>query len=66
MRDSRNYQMTSHFVSTVLMAATLQFKRQPSSSFNSRFWVYYNVKRSWNYEFLKKPVESSLRVCSML
>jgi len=24
MWDSRNYQMTSHFVSTVIMAATLQ------------------------------------------
>jgi len=24
-------------------AATLQFKRQPLSSFNSRFWVYYEV-----------------------
>jgi len=44
MWDSRNHQMTSHFVSTVFMAATLQFKRLPSSSFNSRFWVYYDVK----------------------
>jgi len=26
--DSRNYQITSHFVSTVIIAATLQFKRQ--------------------------------------
>jgi len=54
MWDSRNYQMTSHFVSTVFMAVTrtLQFKRQPSTSFNSRFWVYYDVKQSSNYEFL--------------
>jgi len=44
--DSRNYQITSHFVSTVIMAATFQFKRQPSSSFSSRFWVYYEVKYS--------------------
>jgi len=52
MWDSRNYEMTSHFVSVVFMAATLQFNRQPSSSFNSRFWVYYYVKQSSNYEFL--------------
>jgi len=37
MLDSRNYQMTSHFVSTVFMTATLQFKRQLSFSFISRF-----------------------------
>jgi len=37
-----------------------------SSSFNSRFWVYYEVKQSSNYEFVKKPVESCLNVCSML
>jgi len=58
--------MTSHFVSIVIMATTLQFKRQWSSSFNSRFWVYYEFKQSSNYEFVKKPIESSLSVCSML
>jgi len=58
--DSRNYQMMSYFVPTVIMAATLQFKRQPLSSFNTRFWVYYEVKQSSNYEFVKQPVESSL------
>jgi len=64
--ESRNYQITSYFVLTVIMAGTLQFKRHPSSSFNSRFWVYYEVKQSSNYEFVKKPIESSLGVCSML
>jgi len=29
-----------------------------------RFWVYYDVQIS--FEFVKRPVESSLRVCSML
>jgi len=28
------------------MAGTLQFKRHQSSSFNSRFWVYDEVKRT--------------------
>jgi len=56
--ESRNYQMTSHFFPTVFMAATLQFKRHPSSSFNSSFWVYFDVKQSSNYEFVKKPVKS--------
>jgi len=37
------------------MADTLQFKRDPSSSFNSKFSVYYEVKQSANYEFFKKP-----------
>jgi len=32
--DSRNYQLSSYFVSTVIMAGTLQFKRHPSSSFS--------------------------------
>jgi len=36
--ESRNYQIMSYFVPTVVM---LQSKRHPSSSFNSRFWVYY-------------------------
>jgi len=58
--DSRNYQMTLYFVPTVIMASTLQFKRQSSSSFNSRFWVYYEIKQSSNYEFVKNPVDSSL------
>jgi len=31
-----------------------------SSSFNSRFWVYYEVNSQSLYEFVKKPVESSL------
>jgi len=44
--DSRNYQITSYFVPTVIKAGTLQFKRHPSSSFNSRFWVDYEVKQS--------------------
>jgi len=35
-------------------------------TYNSRFWVYYEVKQSSNYEFIKKSVESSLSVCSML
>jgi len=42
--ESRNYQITSYFVPMVIMAGTLQFKRHPSSSFNSRFLVYYEVK----------------------
>jgi len=46
--------------------ATPQFKRHPFSSFNSRFWVYYEFKQFSNYEFVKKPVESSLNVCYML
>jgi len=37
--DSRNYQIASHFVPKDIMAGTLQFKRHPSSSFNSRFWL---------------------------
>jgi len=53
--DSRNYQMTPYIVPTVIMAATLQFKREASSSFNSRFLVYYEVKQSSNYAFVKKP-----------
>jgi len=66
MWESRNYKITSYFVPTVIVAATLQFKRHPSSSFNSRCRVYYEVKQSSNYEFVKKPVESSLSVCSVL
>jgi len=58
--ESRNYQITSCLVHTVIMAGTIQFKRHPSSSFNSRFWDYYEVKQSSNYEFVKNPVESSL------
>jgi len=34
----------SNDVTFCFPAATLQFQRQPSSSFNSRFWVYYEVK----------------------
>jgi len=53
--QSRNSQMTSYFV-----PGTVQVKLHPSSSFNSIFWVYYEVKQSSNFEFVKKPVESSL------
>jgi len=41
---SRNYQFTSYVVHTVIMAGTLQFKRQPSSSFNSK---YLNIVRDY-------------------
>jgi len=47
---SRNYQMTSHFVHGRYASI---FKRQPSSSFNSRFWIYYEVKQLSTYEFVK-------------
>jgi len=66
MWNSRNYQMTLYFVPTVIMASMLQFKRQPSSRFNLRFRVYYEVKQSSIYAFFKMPAESSLSVCSML
>jgi len=71
---SRHYQITSYFVPTV-MTGTLQLKLYPYSSFNSRFRVYYEVyiyifyffnEQPSNFEFVKRPVESSLSVCSML
>jgi len=43
---SINYQITSYFVPTLIMAGMVQFKWHPSSSFNSRFRVYYEVKQS--------------------
>jgi len=43
--DVETVKFTSYFVPTV-MDGTLQLMRLPSSSFNSRFWVHYEVKRT--------------------
>jgi len=55
---SRNYQITSYFVPTV-MAGTLV------STQDFEFMTKLNEQSS-NFEFVKRPVESSLSVCLML
>jgi len=48
--ESRNYRITSYVLSMPRSSWPLRFnlKRHQSSSFNSRFWVCYEVKQSSN------------------
>jgi len=78
---STNYQMTSYFgndvilllwrqtatTSTIPRSWYVSFNRHPSSIFSFKIWVHYEVKKQLsNFEFVKRPGESSLRVFSVL
>jgi len=65
--ESRNYQITSYVVSTPRSSWWLRFySNDIHRPVSTQDFEFITKLESSNYEFVNKPVESSLSVCSML